>query len=205
MEPANRLDVVQLMQTSTLIKALATIGILTLLLCSRAQSEDWAEKSFEVTGEGSMTLSYPLSWGKKPSYERGESITDLKFGPFGPKSKPIFLAHLQAVVAVEPIAEASLQEVAKQEVENFRHSAFETDIPLNDFTGPSGFGFYFSITDSESKRGEFDYMTMAVVASGNLLVKIYFMSSDGAPDFGADAMQMMRSIKYTPPEVEDEK
>jgi len=193
------------MNTGTFQKALATVGILTLLLCSRAQSEDWAEKSFEVTGKGTMTLSYPLSWGKKPSYERAESITDLKFGPYGPKSKPIFLVHLQAVVAVDPIAEASLQQVAKQEIESFRDTAFETDIPLNDFHGPGSFGFYFSITDSESKRGEFDYMTMAVVASGNLLVKIYFMSSDGAPDFGADAMQLMRSIKYTPPEVKDEK
>jgi len=204
-EPADTRDVIRLMSTSTFQKILLAASILTIFLCSPAQSDDWAEKSFEVTGKGTMTLSYPLSWGKKPSYNRAESITELKFGPFGPKSKPIFLAHLQAMVTVDPIAEASLQEVAKQEVENFRNTAFETDIPLNDFHGPSGFGFYFSITDSESKRGEFDYLTMAVVASGNLLVKIYFMSSDGAPDFGSDAMQMLRSIKYTPPEVKDEK
>ena len=42
--------------------------------------------------------------------------------------------------------------------------------------------------------------------SGHLLVKCYFFSSDGAPDFGADAMQMMRGIHYIapPPEPEED-
>ena len=46
---------------------------------------------------------------------------------------------------------------------------------------------------------------MAVISSGPALIKCYFLSSDGAPEFGPDAMQMMRSIKYTPPEVKEEK
>ena len=179
------------------------ICLASLTLSAPARADDWVEKTYEVTGEGTMTFSYPESWGKRPSYERADPITDLKFGPYGPKSKPIFLAHLQAVVAVELIPEASLMEAAKVEVENFRASAFETDIPINDFRGPNGFGYYFSITDSESKRGEFDYMTLAIVASDQLLVKVYFLSSDGAPDFGADAMQMMKSIKYVPKPEEE--
>ena len=176
-----------------------------MALCVAARAEDWAEREFEVTGEGLMTLTYPLSWGKKPSYDRNESITDLNFGPYGPKAKPIFLAHVQAIVAVDPIAEASLMELTKQMVEQFRATAFETDIPISDFQGPNNFGHLFSITDSKPKRGEFDYLTMAVVASDKLLVKVYFFSSDGAPDFGSDAMQMLRSIQYTPPEVKEEK
>ena len=76
---------------------------------------------------------------------------------------------------------------------------------INDFEGPNIVGHYFSVTEKESKRGEFDYMTMAVISSGRLLVKCYFLSSDGAPDFGADAMQMMRSIKYIAPPPEAEK
>jgi hypothetical protein len=193
------------MKTHTLQKVLTVIGTLSLLVSAPLRADDWAEKSFEVTGGGAMTVAYPVSWGKKPSYERGESITDLNFGPYGPKAKPIFLVHLQAVVATDPIQEASLEEVAKQEVENFRTTAFETDIPISRFEGETNFGFYFSITDSKPKRGEFDYLTMAVVAADHLLVKIYFLSSDGAPDFGSDAMQMMRSINYTPPEIEVEK
>lgn len=191
------------MNTRTIRNVLTVISLISLNFSAPVRADDWVEKTYEVTGEGTMTFSYPVSWGKKPSYKRVDPITDLKFGPYGPKSKPIFLAHLQAVVAVEPIPEASLMEATKVEVENFRASAFETDIPINDFRGPHGFGYYFSITDSESKRGEFDYMTLAVIASKQLLVKVYFLSSDGAPDFGADAMQMMESIKYVPKPAEE--
>ena len=188
-------------------KVLAAIVLVSMIFAAaaRADDDDWAVKEFGVTGDGIMTLTYPLSWGKKPSYDRGESITDLKFGPYGPKSKPIFLAHVQAIVAVDPIAAASLMELSKQMVEQYRATAFETDIPISDFQGPNNFGHLFSITDSKPKRGEFDYLTMAVVASDNLLAKVYFFSSDGAPNFGSDAMQMLRSIRYTPPEVKEEK
>ena len=91
------------------------------------------------------------------------------------------------------------------EVGNHKKIAVETDIPVNDLQGPNATGHYFSITDRESKMGEFDYLTLAILSADYLVVKCYFYSSDGAPDFGADAMQMMRSIKYTAPPPESEK
>lgn len=172
-------------------------GVIGLLLSVPGNADDWAAKTFKVEGGGVLFMEYPLSWGKKPSYETFENITDIKFGPYGPKSKPIFLAQLQSIVAADAPTPADLVEIAKIEVENVRNIAFETEFPLNEFAGPTSNGVYFSITDQESKRGEFDYLTMAVVASGNLLIKVYFLSNDGAPDFGADAMQMMHSLKYT--------
>ena len=114
---------------------------------------------------------------------------------------PIFLAHLQTVVAAEAPTAADLMEITKIEVENVRQIAFETDIPINEIDGPTSNGLYFSITDDESKRGEFDYLTMAVLAADKLLIKVYFLSNDGAPDFGADAIRMMRSLKYTSQEA----
>ena len=181
------------------ISALTGCGVV-LLLSTEIRADDWLQGSFEVTGGGTISFEFPKSWGKKPTHDRNESILDINFGPYGPKSKPQFLVHIQALVAVDPISNPALKNLAKTEVENFKTTAFETDIPINDFEGPNVVGHYFSITDRESKRGEFDYLTMAVISSGRLLVKCYFFSSDGAPDYGADAMQMMKSINYTAPE-----
>ena len=186
------------------VRATATI-MLVLLFSADVRTEDWFHQSFEVMGGGTVEFSFPASWGKKPVYKVIDSVADIKFGPYGPKSKPIFLAHIQAVVAVDPISNALLLAETKRNVETLKESAFETDISINDFQGPNIVGHYFSITDKEPKRGEFDYLTMAVISSDQLLVTCYFLSSDGAPDFGADAMQMMRSIKYTAPIPEPEK
>ena len=183
----------------------AIICGLVFLISAVAEADDWIQKSFKTVDGGALEFEFPKSWGKKPEYNNFDSVTDIQFGPFGTKAKPIFLVHLQAVAAVDPISNADLMEITKLEVENFRNTAFETDIPVSDFEGPNITAHLFSITDKESKRGEFDYLTMAVVSSGPLLIKCYFFSSDGAPEFGPDAMQMMRSIKYTPPEVKEEK
>jgi len=183
----------------------AIICGLVLMSSIAAEADDWNHKSFKTVGGGALEFEFPKSWGKKPEYNIFDSVTDIQFGPFGTSAKPIFLVHLQAIVAVDPISDADLMEITKIEVENLRNTAFETDIPVSDFEGPNISAHLFSITDKESKRGEFDYLTMAIVSSGPLLIKCYFFSSDGAPEFGPDAMQMMRSIKYTAPEPKEEK
>ena len=59
--------------------------------------------------------------------------------------------NVQAFVAADPISENALLEITKIDVETFRQTAFETDIPINDIQGPHASGHYFSITDAESK------------------------------------------------------
>ena len=183
----------------------AIICGLVLMISAAAEAEDWVHKSFKTVGGGTLEFDFPKSWGKKPEYEIFDAVTDIQFGPFGTKAKPIFLVHIQAVVAVDPIGDTDLLEITKVDVENYKNTAFETDIPISDFQGPNISAHLFSITDKESKRGEYDYLTMAVISSGKLLIKCFFLSSDGAPEFGPDAMQMMRSIKYTEPPPKTEK
>ncbi len=184
--------------------AIAASGTLLLLLAAGSQAEDWAMQTFDVKGvkKASLTFEYPVSWGKKPRYKTFDNVTDISFGPYGPKSKPFFLVHLQSVPTVEVITAEQLQKIAESDVRLLAEEAFESEIPINELQGPNNRILYYSITDKEKKWGEFDYLTKAVVASGALLTNVYFFSSDGAPDFGADAMRMMESITFTPPPAE---
>ena len=179
---------------------------LASIFSAEARSEDWMQKSITVAGGGTFEFEYPKSWGKKPDLDAVDGISSVRFGPYGPRKKPFFLVHIETMTAIEPITAEALAKMTELEVTNHKKIAVETDVPINDFQGPNVAGHYFSITDRSSKIGEFDYLTLAILASDYLLIKCYFFSSDGAPDFGADAMQMMQSIKYTapPPEPEEE-
>ena len=199
----NALEVTMLLK-STRSMAMICCG-LVLLISAGARADDWIHKSYKVNGGGTLEFEFPKSWGKKPKYDKFDTVTDIQLGPYGPKSKPVFLFHLQSVISSDAITDADLMEIARIEIENVKQISFETEVPINNLEGPDVAGRYFSITDQTSKRGEFDYLTMAVMRSGKLLVKCYFFSSDGAPDFGADAIQMMQSIKYTAPEPKPEK
>ncbi len=177
---------------------------LALLIAAPVSAEDWVQRNYEVIGDGSLQLDYPTAWGNKPKYETFDIVTELKFGPYGPREKPLLMIQLQSVLAAEAMTDEDLREISKVEVEKLKPLAFETDIPLNDVHGEHSRGHYFSITDKESKRGEFDYLTMAVIAADKLLIKCYFFSSDGAPELGADAIRMMQSLRYLPPEEDED-
>jgi hypothetical protein len=180
--------------------AVSVSCIWLVLLAAEIRAEDWVQQDFKVAAvkKGLISIEYPEYWGK-PQYEGFENITEIKFGPFGPKSKPLFMVHLQSVPVLEEISAEQLTAMAEAEVDAFSTTAFETDIPISELAGPHNSIQYFSITDKTKKWGEFDYMTMAVIATGNLLSKVYFFSSDGAPDFGSDALRFMESIQFTPP------
>lgn len=186
---------------------IAAFGAILLLLATTLQAEDWSSQTFDVQGvkKAYMSFEFPLSWGKKPRYKAFDNVTDISFGPYGPKSKPVFLVNLQSVPTTEVISAEQLRQIAEAEIRLLSEEAFESEIPVNEMQGPDNLILYFSITDKDKSWGEFDYLTKAVVASGALLTKVYFFSSDGAPDFGADALRMLESIKYTPPPVETEK
>jgi len=171
------------------------------------RAEDWIQKSVKVAGGGTLDFEFPESWGKKPLLDATDGITTIRFGPYGPRKKPFFLVHIESVTAMEPVSNEDMMKVTEAEVTSHKTIAVETDVPINELSGTNVTGHYFSITDRKSKLGEYDYMTLAVLRSGYLLIKCYFFSSDGAPDFGADAVQMMQSIKYTapPPEPEGKK
>ena len=176
-----------------------------LVMSANAEAQDWIQKNVKVAGGGTLDFEFPVSWGKKPELESVEGMSTIQFGPYGSRKKPVFLVYIESVTALEPISGEDLLKLTQVEVANHKKIAVETDIPVNDLQGPNATGHYFSITDRESKMGEFDYLTLAILSADYLVVKCYFYSSDGAPDFGADAMQMMRSIKYTAPPPEPEK
>ena len=77
------------------------------MISAAAKADDWTHKTFKVVGGGTLEFEFSRSWGKKSEYEVFDSVTDIQFGPFGTKAKPIFLVHLQAVVAVDPISDAN--------------------------------------------------------------------------------------------------
>ncbi len=194
------------MPTKTIQLVPASLLVLIIAFSPRSNAEGWATADFKVPPvKGAvLTMDYPEYWGK-PQYQTFDNMTHIEFGPFGPREKPTFLVTLQSAPLVEAMSAENLTDVTKMEVSKFRDVAFETDIPITTANSTHGAYQYFSITDKEKKWGEYDYMTMAVITSGNLLSKCYFFSSDGAPDFGADAIQFIEGIRYMQPPPEEKK
>ena len=151
-------------------KSAAVFCGLAFIFWADARSEDWMQKSVEVAGGGNFEFEFPTSWGKKPALDVVDGITTVRFGPYGPRKKPFFLVHIETVTTVEPVTSEATTKMTELEVENHKKMAAETDIPISDVKGPGITGHYFSITDHTPKIGEFDYLTLAILGSGHLLL-----------------------------------
>ena len=134
---------------------IAVGGTVLMLLAATLNAEDWVRQAFDVKGvkKATMSFEFPLAWGKKPRYTTFDNVTDISFGPYGPKSKPVFLVQLQSVPTIEAITAERLRQVAEAEVEQLSGVAFESEIPINELQGPNSLILYFSITDKEKKLG----------------------------------------------------
>lgn len=163
-----------------------------------AQVQDYIRVDLPLANSGLLGIEFNKAWGK-PTFETTNGITTMTFGPHGPKKKPTFLTQIAGLTANTVISDEALMQFTQKELTEVRALAAETNISITDVKGENVSGHFFSITDRESKFGEYDYLTVAVLGSGHMLVKCYFFSNDGALDFGEDAIRLMESIEYTPP------
>lgn len=178
---------------------LASFCCVLLLLNSTASAADELKQhQINISGGGVLTLEAPEWWGKKLDIKRSnDGQTDIQFAGLGTKRNPVFAVSLFVRIATDELTQDVLKEMAKVATERFANVAIESEVLINEFDHPNGTGYYFAITDRERKPREYQYLTMALMITGGIVIQFQFLSNDSAPDFGADAMHMMRNATHT--------
>ncbi|MCH9696435.1 MAG: hypothetical protein K0U72_18105 [Gammaproteobacteria bacterium] len=170
----------------------------TLFMLAPATAEETIRHELKLKKVGLLAVELPSSWGSKPKMTNRDGLINVSFGPMGTRREPVFLVSMDLAVAVDDLSKEQVEGVAKGVLENYRGVALEAEIPIVLVEGESSFGYYFTLTDKEKKPREYQYLTLAVVYTNRMIVTSYFLANDGAPDFGADALHMMRTTRFLP-------
>lgn len=177
----------------------STCSLLAMfLMIAPVMAEDTIKHELKLKKLGMLELELPLAWGRKPKVTKNDGMINVSFGPLGNRRDPLFLVSMDLAVAVDNLEKENIEEVAKTLLENYRNVALEADIPIVLVEGDTSYGYYFTITDKEKKPREYQYLTLAVVYANRMIITSFFLANDGAPDFGADALHMMRTTKFIP-------
>lgn len=150
---------------------------------------------------GKLEIEAPESWGRKPEITQGESATMIGFTPLGTPRNPIFKITIVAAVSEEPVVADMVRKAAESMRDEFRETALEDEVTVTDIASGSNLISYFTLTDKEIKPREYQYLTAAVVSDGTVVSSFWFFSNDGAPDYAADAMHLMETMRYIPKEA----
>lgn len=172
-----------------------------VLVLAPAHAEDLRTHSIKMKASGGkLEIEVPETWGRKPEVVQGDSATMIGFTPFGTRREPIFSIRIVAAASEEPVTVEMVRQAAETMRDEFHETALEENIDVNDVSGGNNMISYFTLTDKEIKPREYQYLTAAVVSDGTVVSSIWFFSNDGAPDFGADAMHLMETMRYIPKE-----
>ncbi len=139
--------------------------LITLLFCVAAPAmadDQYKTHRVKIKKHGAFYFDAPESWGIRPKREGKEGVSQARFGPFGTEREPIFMATITAAVSDEPVTEEKAKSMIEGELENYRKVAFETDIEINRFEGKHTISHYFTLTDSEKKPFEYQYLTLVI-------------------------------------------
>lgn len=175
--------------------------IFIVLLSGTAQADDRRVHSIKMKASGGkLEIEVPEVWGRKPEIVQGDTATMVGFTPFGTRREPIFSVRIVAAASEEPVTAEAVRKAAESMRDEFRETALEENVVVNDVSGGNNMISYFTLTDKEIKPREYQYLTAAVVSDGTVVSSIWFFSNDGAPDFGGDAMHLMETMRYIPKE-----
>jgi hypothetical protein len=72
-------------------------------------------------------------------------------------------------------------------------------LPLVEFAGASGIGYYFSATDKAPAPGDFKHLTEGMLQVDDLTLAFTTLTNDGQERARAAALDMMKSAAHAQP------
>jgi len=155
------------------------------------------EKRYRLPGHGYLQLNVPASWEdelSQPPDELPPTITfrSRKGNEFAVLVTPIWPARDDVPASTRDSIRRSVEEVAA----GVKDHAVEKTIQLVEFSGASGPGFYFSVTDPAPKPDEYRFMTQGMVKVGGLLVTFTILTNDGNAQIKPDALAAIRGATH---------
>jgi len=137
------------------------------------------ERRFALPHHGSLVMQIPYNWKHRvhqPSDDLPPTIT------FTPKGKALFEALFTPVWPAtddDPLQSPDrMRALVEQSAQAVSARAVEPQLPIIEFQGNSGHGFYFSATDRSPKPGEHRFMMQGILRVGRLSMTFTVLTQD---------------------------
>jgi hypothetical protein len=173
---------------------------LTLLTTNIAATSN--QTNFPIFGVGVLHFPVPMGWNVVSRQAPPESVpmtTILFSSPPGTD----FVAEFTALYDKDKKLAVNARTACQNAMENARPQALETNLQVQDLSGPEFFGHYFSITDKNlvdriPPPGEYKYLVQGTAKMAQLVIsfKIYSNHPDGADRKAA--LEMIRQVRFVP-------
>ena len=157
---------------------------------------DTVEKRYPLGERGTLALNVPAGWAEE--VRRKDNLPQTVFYSPAGKQQVMVTPLWRARPDLPPFSRASVRQNVEQGLKAIRSQALEQDIPIVEFRGKGGAGWYYDATDRAPKPGEFAYLRQGMLmVSGELVLWFTILTNDRKDPALAGAMRMLQGAEHT--------
>ena len=173
-----------------------------LLLASAAlgQGSNTSERRFGVPFNGTLVLRVPTEWNaqaRQPRWKRPPTITITPASGEPFRFLVSFRWTMTKTGVLYPMPEED-RALVSQAAARAKGRAIEEELPVVEFKGRSGPGYYFSSTDRIATPEEFKLLTEGVVRVNDMLVTFTILTNPGQEDVVKRALEILKAAEMGP-------
>jgi hypothetical protein len=169
-------------------------GLLLLIAAvASAQVGKATERRFTLPDHGSFVIHVPVDWKEQLRQPPDRLPPTITFAPGSGQPFQVLLTTIwPATKDRAPQSRDQLRAMVERSAQSAKAQAVERDVPVVEFQGRTGPGFYFSATDRAPKPGEFDSLTQGIVRVGELSVTFTILTNKGQDRIVKQAIEALK-------------
>ena len=177
---------------------IAAALFLALAICG-AHAQGKAEKKYPLPGRGTLIVTVPANWVDELKQDDATRAPTISYSLAAGKAPQVMMTPIwPARPDTPPITKELLRQYVENALKPIREQAVEKTIPVVEFAGKSGPGYYFDATDKDPAPGEFKYLRQGMLMADGIALGFTILTNSRQEPLVRDAMQMLQGAAVAP-------
>ncbi|MCX5848044.1 MAG: hypothetical protein NTW65_01145 [Deltaproteobacteria bacterium] len=170
--------------------------LVLFFIASIAIAEETRKNTYPLPNHGSIQFNVQSNWQDDLLTDSNGLPPTIKFTQKSGSPFKILVTPIWAANEYTQLPDGNkLRNTVQSMADKVKSQAIEKNIELKELVSSSAHGYYFSLTDSAPKPGEFKYLTQGSIRVGDLIATFTILTNDGQDRFISDGLALMKSAE----------
>jgi hypothetical protein len=176
------------------IKMSSVLLFLLVAVTSYSQPTSTAERRFKLPEGGHFGITVPSDWKDLVEQSSNRLPSTIIFGAGSGRPFQLLITPIRQMAKDSgPQLKSRLRSTVEQAAEHAKSQSVEREIPIKEFQGRAGTGYYFSATDRAPKPGEYKFLTQGILLLGELNVTFTILTNEGQESVVRQALDSLKN------------
>ena len=179
--------------------ARVAVALFLALAFFGANAQGTAERKYPLPGRGTLVVPVPARWAGDLTQDDKTRAPTISYSLAAGKPPQVMMTPIwPARPDTPPITKDLVRQYVENALKPIRGQAVEKSIPIVEFSGKSGPGYYFDATDKDPGPGEFRNLRQGMLMADGIALGFTILTNNRQEPVVREAMQMLQGASVAP-------